>query len=632
MQTYPGGIMSGLDYYMSDAGLVVCETTIAQTRFEHGVPLADRIRRALQYGESIDDAVKILRRDNNGLYTNEWLLADTRANEVAMFELGTRQSRLWRSSRNEWYGGTAGFYWGCNNPKDLEVRLETIPSTTGRPANVVFHPSDRDRTWLRLFDRRDKGIDGDFGFRAFTTPPLAASHSLDAKFTTSAMVKELATWARFGPPMGSIWEPTESERSRFPGMHPLIANDWTILRVDPPGGSPTEPVKKAVDLARVSPRESGHEPEHGRDHTPAWVGTILPRSDADTWLAAAFADYEPIVAAESAAKAKAHDGRLGARDRERIAVSLFAPTSRYLAAVARRGGKDLPLREIRADLRSDEWYDIAAGKGVLVLAELRAAMGDDPFTRFMDAFGRAHAGRSVDATEFFQAAAQAHGKPLTDRADDWLGPDALNHLGADVSARHSSGRFWSVDSFERDFDKAVIVYGTSAEADAQREAAAALQRKLASRWANATVPVKSDAEVTERQLKGADILLVGRPATNRLSARLAEALPVRFGASSVKVGDETFAHPRTAIVAAGPSPMDADRSVVIFAGLSAEGTWDCVRRFPDHGRATAEVIVEEADGPVRRLAITSPSNSHEQVMSGEPANRAERAPGSVQVR
>ncbi len=451
MQTYPGGIMSGLDYYMSDAGLVVCETTIAQTRFEHGVPLADRIRRALQYGESIDDAVKILRRDNNGLYTNEWLLADTRANEVAMFELGTRQSRLWRSSRNEWYGGTAGFYWGCNNPKDLEVRLETIPSTTGRPANVVFHPSDRDRTWLRLFDRRDKGIDGDFGFRAFTTPPLAASHSLDAKFTTSAMVKELATWARFGPPMGSIWEPTESERSRFPGMHPLIANDWTILRVDPPGGSPTEPVKKAVDLARVSPaRESGHEPEHGRDHTPAWVGTILPRSDADTWLAAAFADYEPIVAAESAAKAKAHDGRLGARDRERIAVSLFAPTSRYLAAVARRGGKDLPLREIRADLRSDEWYDIAAGKGVLVLAELRAAMGDDPFTRFMDAFGRAHAGRSVDATEFFQAAAQAHGKPLTDRADDWLGPDALNHLGADVSARHSSGRFWSVDSFERE--------------------------------------------------------------------------------------------------------------------------------------------------------------------------------------
>ena len=46
MQTYPGGIMSGLDYYMNDRGIVVCETTIAQTKFDAtGIPLVDRIRR-----------------------------------------------------------------------------------------------------------------------------------------------------------------------------------------------------------------------------------------------------------------------------------------------------------------------------------------------------------------------------------------------------------------------------------------------------------------------------------------------------------------------------------------------------------------------------------------------------------
>src|SRR5262249_1448466 len=55
MQTYPGGIMSGLDYYLNDRGLVVCETTLAQTKFDDaGIPLVDRIRRALQYGDSID--------------------------------------------------------------------------------------------------------------------------------------------------------------------------------------------------------------------------------------------------------------------------------------------------------------------------------------------------------------------------------------------------------------------------------------------------------------------------------------------------------------------------------------------------------------------------------------------------
>ena len=240
MQTYPGGIMSGLDYYMNDRGIVVCETTIAQTKFDAtGIPLADRIRRALQYGDSIDSAVAILRQGNNGLYTNEWLLADTKTNEIAMFELGTHKSRLWKSSKNEWFGGTAGFYWGCNNAKDLEVRLETVPALDGRPANVVFHPSDRDRTWLELFDRKNKAIDVNFGFLAFTTPPLSAAHSLDAKFTTTAMARELKTWAKFGPPLGHTWEPTDGERRRFTEIRPLVGNDWTILRPDPPASDAT---------------------------------------------------------------------------------------------------------------------------------------------------------------------------------------------------------------------------------------------------------------------------------------------------------------------------------------------------------------------------------------------------------
>jgi hypothetical protein len=314
------------------------------------------------------------------------------------------------------------------------------------------------------------------------------------------------------------------------------------------------------------------------------------------------------VAAETAAKARGHDGHLAAHDRDRVAAAMFAPTSRYLAAVARRGGKDQALRETRADLRADEWYDIAAGKGVLVLAELRSRMGDGPFLRFMDAFGQAHAGAPVDSAEFLRSAEQAHGKPMPGLADAWLGPDALAHLGADARARHAAGRFWAIDSFERQLEKAVIVYGTTAEAEIQREAAAALQRKLAARFANVRVPVKADVEVNEGQLKDAHILLVGRPSTNRWSARLAGALPVRFGPSSVQVGDETFANPRTAIVAAGPSPMAADRSVVIFAGLGTEGTWNGVRRFPDHGGATAEVMIMEADGPLRRLAVPCSTN------------------------
>jgi len=605
MQTYPGGIMSGLDYYMNDRGIVVCETTLAQTKFDAaGIPLVDRIRRALQYADSIDGSVQILRQGNNGLYTNEWLLADTKTNEVAMFELGTHQSRLWKSSKKEWFGGTAGFYWGCNNAKDLQVRLETVPALDGRPANVVFHPSDRDRTWLQLFDRKNKSIDVDFGFLAFTSPPLSASHSLDAKFTTTAMARDLKTWAKFGPPLGHTWEPTDADRRRFTEIRPLVGNDWTILSVDPPATDPAGTGKPA-DLARMSPES---EPDAEHVHAPVWHGTILPETEADAWLAAAFADYERIVAHEQAIKARVHNGKLGIRDRERLALDLFAPASRYLTAVARRGGKDIALADTRADLRTDEWYDIASGKGVLVLAELRGLMGDRRFETFMDQFGRAHAGRSVAAAAFFDAAEKAHGMLLVDLKDAWLNGEALSKLSSDTRARKSYGRFWSVDSFERQLDKTLIVFGTLAESDSQREAAVALERKLAGRWANFTLPIKADSDVTDSMLKDAHILLVGRPATNRVTARLAKALPLQFGPASFTVAGETYAHPHTAVVAAGPSPLAADRSVVVFAGLSAESTWQCARLFPDRGETTAEVLLMEAGTPIRRFAV--PPSAH----------------------
>jgi hypothetical protein len=242
---------------------------------------------------------------------------------------------------------------------------------------------------------------------------------------------------------------------------------------------------------------------------------------------------------------------------------------------------------------------------VLVLAELRGLMGEKPFETFMDEFGRAHAGRSVASATFFASAEKAHRKPLADLKDSWLNGEALASLSSDARARKASGRFWSIDSFERQLDKTLIVVGTLAEADSQREAALALQRVLASRWANITVPIKADGDVTDGILKDAHILLVGRPATNRLTARLAEALPLRFGPASFTVAGETYAHPHTAVVAAGPSPLAADRSVVVFAGLSAEGTWQCARRFADHGGTTAEVMVMEAGTPIRRLAVPS---------------------------
>jgi hypothetical protein len=428
MQTYPAGIQSGLDYYYNDAGLLVCETTLAQTRFDGtGMTVASRIRRALQYADNIDKAVEILKEANNGLYTNEWLLGDIKTNEIAMFELGTHKSKLYRSSKNEWYGGTEGFYWGCNNTKDLDVRLETVASVEGRPATAVFRPSVRDRKWLELYDRYKGKMDAEFGKLAFTTPPLAAYPSVDAKFTTSDLAGELKTWALFGPPLGRTWKPTFQERQQFPEIRPLVSNPWTILHAGPPKGGTKETL--IVDLPDPS---NGGKIKSASLATPAlpptvaaWHGTILPKNDADTWLATAFADYEKIAALDNALHKRASDHKLTRADREQLALALFAYRAEYdLGARAR---PELALDALRSDLRQSDWYRVAAGKGVWLLHSLRRQTGSEAFDAMMDAFGRKHAGKAVSTAEFRAHVEKWVGNTRANFFDAWLTQTGLPH-------------------------------------------------------------------------------------------------------------------------------------------------------------------------------------------------------------
>jgi hypothetical protein len=234
MQAFPGGVWSSQDYYQNDAGILLCETTIDQTPFDaSGEPLTTRVRKAIQYSESIDDVVKYLGTKNNGLYTNEWLIADTKTNEIAMFELGTKTRKLWRSSKDEWFRDTKGFYWGNNNAKDPAVRREALPLDE-QDDLPDWEPDSRDRAWLRWYEKYNGKIDADAAKAAFSSPDLALSHSLDAKFTTTALAKDVASHALYGPPTGKIWRPTPEDRRNHPGIRSLVPHPWTVLTINPP--------------------------------------------------------------------------------------------------------------------------------------------------------------------------------------------------------------------------------------------------------------------------------------------------------------------------------------------------------------------------------------------------------------
>jgi hypothetical protein len=592
MQTYPGGIQSGMDYYQNDHGLLVTETTIHQTRFgADAAPLASRIRKVMQYADGIDDAVKILAEANNGLYTNEWLLGDTNTNEIAMYELGTKATKLWRSSKDEWPGGTAGFYWGCNNAKDLDVRLETVTALDGKPANVAFRPSDRDRKWVQLYEANKGKIGPGFGFEAFTTPPLAAYPSCDAKFTTTAMAKDLKCFALFGSPRGKTWEPTEGEKSHHPDIKPLVSNDWTILRPDAPAPSSSSSVA-AVDLAGPPHTEAEPHPEDRLIRAPAWHGTILPGADADLWLASAFADYEKVVALENALRTE--DKTLPKAAEKRIAIAMFAHREKYRSAV-RRLGRDVPIGSIKAEMKDSEPFDIASGKGVLFLASLRETIGASKFDTAMDAFGRAHAGKTATADELCEALTTAHGTPLKPAFAKWTTETGLPAGG---------GHDWSIDAFDAEPDRALIVYGTTHDVHAQREAASILRGRIARAWGNYTVPIKADSEVTDDDLATHHVLLIGRPGTNSVADRFADALPVAFGPHSFRVGDDTYAHAGSAIVAAGANPSAPSRyAMVVFAGLGAEATRSCVASLFDRGSGPAEAVLTAAGSSPRSILL-----------------------------
>src|SRR5207344_2453819 len=112
---------------------------------------------------------------------------------------------------------------------------------------------------------------------------------VDAKFTTTDLAKQLKSHAVFGPPLGRTWEPTSHEQRSYPDIRPLVPNPWTILHPDVPTetkANGTKPIDIITEKIGQYPKSFGVA---GAPLTvAAWHGTILPKTDADVWLASAF--------------------------------------------------------------------------------------------------------------------------------------------------------------------------------------------------------------------------------------------------------------------------------------------------------------------------------------------------------
>jgi hypothetical protein len=115
MQTSPCCIWSGTDVFVTAKGIIGTETTIGGFHpYEKRWPIGYRIRKAMQYGNTLDEYCGILLHENSGDYANSWLFGDTNTNEILRIELGLKYHKTEKTKN--------GFFIGFNAPYDEQIR------------------------------------------------------------------------------------------------------------------------------------------------------------------------------------------------------------------------------------------------------------------------------------------------------------------------------------------------------------------------------------------------------------------------------------------------------------------------------------------------------------------------------
>ncbi|HSD66258.1 MAG TPA: C45 family autoproteolytic acyltransferase/hydrolase, partial [Vicinamibacteria bacterium] len=415
MQTFPGGIHSGTDFYMNDAGIVIGETTVLQTPFAADAePQSSRIRRAIQYASSIDEVAAILRERNNGMYTNDWTLADMKRGESAILLLGTARSRLWRSTDQPAPFGTPGFLWANNNARDAGVRREVASQPEDAPYDSTFTAWNRDVAFRRFYEEHKGRIDVGSAVRLMASSPVNRPHACDGKVTDAAMAEKLVFMAHQGKVTLREKFPAAGSRRMpdLPGALPHLTYGYaTFSPVVIADGLKAAHAGRAETTAAAAPAVDAKAVAGRYAFTRAdlWHGSIFPASDADNWLVAGGAAYWQILRAlpdKAADRPEALARQLGGL-RSRLAYV----TSREPDVAATKGG-----------VAYDRYAPglVPRIKGAFALHQLRLLAGNEPFFAFMKGFFARHRGQEVTTAQFLAAARESLGHDVEADLRPWL--------------------------------------------------------------------------------------------------------------------------------------------------------------------------------------------------------------------
>lgn len=227
MQGAPGYIDSGSDFFVTDAGIIGSETTIGgfNKYALNKTPEFIRSRAAMQYADTLDQWIDIVRKNNSGGYANSWLLGDINTSEIVLFEIGLNYYNVTRT--------LDGYFIGYNEAIDPRIRnLETdtplhldirgpsgarmvrltqlMRENKGRidAENAKAILADHYDVYLKKENPGSRTIDGHYELdaREYVTisgrPPYQPKGALDGKVMDSSSAKNMSFWARWGNSAG----------------------------------------------------------------------------------------------------------------------------------------------------------------------------------------------------------------------------------------------------------------------------------------------------------------------------------------------------------------------------------------------------------------------------------------------
>ncbi len=542
----------------------------------------------------------ILREKNNGMYTNDWTLADVKKDEAAILLLGTAKSKLWRSTDQPAPFGTPGFLWANNNARDAAVRREVAAQPEDAPYDSTFSAWNRDVAFLRFYDEHKGKIDAQSAVGLMASSPVNRPHACDGKVTDAQMAEQLVFMAHQGKVTLREKFPAAGSRRMpdLPGAVPHLTYGYAtfspvVIGEQLKAARAARAATKAQPLTTTEPKGVADRYAFTRDDL--WHGTFFPASDADNWLAAGSAAYWQILRGlpeKADERPEALAQKLGA-----LQSRLAYVTTREPDVAAARGG-------VAYDRYAPSL--VPRVKGAFALHQLRLLSGNKAFFAFMKDFHAQNRGQEVTTAQFLTAAREALSRDVEGDLRPWLDrtgvpapaptvstaaqktewrvtvratqPEAAYRLATTVAVTAGGKRYLfpmkleapnaeavftvpekptqvlfdalvdfptatdrhhAFSSFAEDFGGSLIVYGTGRQVEANHTLALRFQSVLADGFSETLPPVVQDAEVDEARARRARPLRARRPAGQHAPRPRPAEGPRRDGAGHLPLpGDD----------------------------------------------------------------------------------------------